>query len=357
MRQTTKHALKQLTPLLKHILLAQQKAIFALCTIVTILLSPLRMHSAHAPNHTNQAQKTNGTKKSATKKLFTAVEEGNILLALQAIDKKANVNAVNRYKQTPLTLATREGRSDLIQILLDHNAHINAQNTAGHTALTIAAAQDISPCAHCVHLLLTYKANINTHPKHGHTALALAASAGHTTTVHILLEHKAGINIKSKYGNTALINAAKEGHTKTVNLLLQHKANSNIQNETGYTALMKATVRRHLSTIETLILHGANVELTNNQTQIAYDIADKKARTIIENTIAKRKTLEKELGEQNWDLHTRSPLCTIEQFTIRPLASIICEYANPYHLSNQDLHEDMHYYIQNNLGHALTPNS
>jgi ankyrin repeat protein len=73
--------------------------------------------------------------------------------------KGANVNARNRYGETPLHLAIMHSTKDMVELLLANRADVNAKDIFGNTPLHNAACKGDKDI---VELLLKYKADINT---------------------------------------------------------------------------------------------------------------------------------------------------------------------------------------------------
>ena len=65
--------------------------------------------------------------------------DGDITKVKAALAKGANVNTLDRDKNTPLIVASFRGRSDLVELFLRNGAEVNSQNNVGWTALMCAA--------------------------------------------------------------------------------------------------------------------------------------------------------------------------------------------------------------------------
>lgn len=57
------------------------------------------------------------------KKIFSAIESGDVVLLRTALAEKPNVNVVDENLMTPLQHAAYKGNKDMVQILLDHVRH------------------------------------------------------------------------------------------------------------------------------------------------------------------------------------------------------------------------------------------
>ncbi|HET9045577.1 MAG TPA: ankyrin repeat domain-containing protein [Casimicrobiaceae bacterium] len=130
--------------------------------------------------------------------LYTAARAGfgatvDVLLAA-----KVNVDARNRFGDTPLMAAALEGRLDIAKKLRARGAAID------------------------------YK---------GWTPLSYAATGGHDNVVVWLLDQGANVNAESANGTTPLMMAVREGRGSTVELLVKRGADVNHRNENGVSAL------------------------------------------------------------------------------------------------------------------------
>ena len=72
------------------------------------------------------------------------------------LDRHANINALNKYNQTPLHLASSKGHHQCIELLLDRHADINALNKYNGTPL-----HDASWNGHhqCIEVLIDHGAD------------------------------------------------------------------------------------------------------------------------------------------------------------------------------------------------------
>ena len=57
-------------------------------------------------------------------------------------NRKANVNATDKWNHTPLHFAAQKGKLEMVESLLTHGADVNARNSDGMTPLHLAARDD-----------------------------------------------------------------------------------------------------------------------------------------------------------------------------------------------------------------------
>ena len=67
-----------------------------------------------------------------------ATEEGALEAAQMALDLGNDINAKNKYGETPLHAAAYWGKDSMVQFLLDRGAEVNAMNRVGQSPLSIA---------------------------------------------------------------------------------------------------------------------------------------------------------------------------------------------------------------------------
>lgn len=269
------------------------------------------------------------------------------------LQHKADVDTQNKQGDTALMLAVRNDLDDIVRLLLQAKANIESENVKGSTALMVASLNDNSVL---VRLLSEYKANMNSENKAGSTPLIQAVANGHISMVSLLLKYKADINFQNRYGNTALIHASKKNFVTIIHLLLEHKANIDLQNKLGDTAL-HYTIYYPVSA-RTLVLHGANVEIKNIGNKKVLDQAPATTVRVILNALTRRVCLQRELGQQNWDLEIFSPVRILTPFVGPDNALLVCAYAHPYNptIERSLLHARKHH-IRNNIASSLRSKS
>ena len=130
--------------------------------------------------------------------LFTAARAGYRATIDVLLAAKANVNAKNRFGDTPLMAASLNGHLEIVRRLRMHGAELDPR---------------------------------------GWTPLIYAATGGHDDVVAYLLDEGANINAQSPNGTTALMMAVRERRASTFDLLLRRGADVQHRNENGASAL------------------------------------------------------------------------------------------------------------------------
>jgi len=159
--------------------------------------------------------------------LINASENNNLALAKLLLKMGADVNAKDKYGNTPLIKAVLRFDSqsfELIKLLLEHGADVNAKNEYKETALIIATA-DIR--INIIKLLLEYGADVNNIDKFGDTPLKASILKKDTEITELLIKHGANISAKDKNGYTYLQQAFNNDDFKMAKLLIEHGADIN----------------------------------------------------------------------------------------------------------------------------------
>jgi len=97
---------------------------------------------------------------------------GRVQIARLLIEKRANVNAKDKYGWTPLHYATGNCHVDILHLLVDNGANLEAQNNHGSRALHKAAYN--GQLLIVQELISRYHVDINARDNDGETSFTFA---------------------------------------------------------------------------------------------------------------------------------------------------------------------------------------
>jgi ankyrin repeat protein len=114
-----------------------------------------------------------------------------------------------------LWLAVQEGNVSLAEAAIAEGANVNGRGTNGLSLLLQSVSGTSAPGdtnrRQCLAVLLQHGAEVDAKDSHGRTALIYATRAGDLETVRLLVEAGAYIVTRDRFHKTALLYAA-EGH-------------------------------------------------------------------------------------------------------------------------------------------------
>ncbi|CAI7663977.1 unnamed protein product [Penicillium pancosmium] len=174
------------------------------------------------------------------------------MLKLLLSQKDIEVDARNKYGQTPFLEAAANGHVEIMEVLFEHGADPNWRDQNGYSPLTWAVLSGHDPVIET--LLSMSEVNPNLVDENGQIPLCWASKKGNKTAVRLLLEHrnKAEIEHKDRHGRTSLCWASMTGQLDVVKILTEEGADPFPRDISERTPLMWAAMRGHLEIVKYL---------------------------------------------------------------------------------------------------------
>ena len=197
--------------------------------------------------------------------LLEAIKKGDVAAVRDALQNKANPNAVTEHGSNMLIQAAlRKGPqyTEITKILLQKGALVSTKNKEGMNAFMIACKYNDTTKAE---LLFDFrkKEDIHATNNQGETALMLAAWHGNSELISHLVLAGANINKGNKYGETPLIYFLENprAHEDGLKQLLLFGASTDICDRYKNTALSLAIQNHNYSVTRSIIQHQAPAAL------------------------------------------------------------------------------------------------
>lgn len=203
--------------------------------------------------------------------LIAATWTGETKVARLLLERGAEVDQPDRFGWTPLHIAARYGHTDVVSVLLQDRADLLAKTAGGGRA---------SPCsevstAHRDCILRGRKVGLDAKVNDDNLAWRSSTSSGlQDVDAHLFMNGIDPHVTTSSFSNTALHLAAQFGHVETTALLLQYEPNITAKNKPdGYTALHLAAHNGFANLALLLLQHGAKLQAMTNSGRTALDLA------------------------------------------------------------------------------------
>eukprot|EP00980_Cylindrotheca_fusiformis_P022947 scaffold9948_cov129-Cylindrotheca_fusiformis.AAC.15 len=182
---------------------------------------------------------------------------GSMQVLQLLLEKGADGNACNKWRETPLLIAANNGHRTAVEALLKHGADPSLCSEAGWSALTFAAHKGYDDI---VALLLRAGAPVNCRVTEDsstplHKACA-GSKSGHLTAVKLLLNNGADVHALNKWRETPLLTAANHGQAGAVEALLNAGADPCKCTDTGWSPLSIAAYKGHDDVVKLLLEVG-----------------------------------------------------------------------------------------------------
>ena len=189
-------------------------------------------------------------------------------------DNGADLNVTGSSRYTPLHSAVFLGDSEIVQALLKYKSEVNARNRYDDTPLHLASegnhtSADPLSLSNVARLLLEHGADVNARCNECRTPLHVATRNGRVEVARVLLEHGADVGAEDGRGQTALQLASNgslkrndDKRNEIMKLLIEHGAS------VGYPSEMRSD---HASVTASPLGRTSLLSLTSSTADSATD--------------------------------------------------------------------------------------
>ncbi len=187
--------------------------------------------------------------------ILCARERGQTATAKVLIDAGADVDAVDKFGDTSLSLAVWRGKKDFINLLLTEGAKIPEEGEKWQMLLYESASNGL---ASLFQKLIEKSSDLKPENNIFSNLIHLAAAGGSPEIVNILMDRGFNPSDGDRYGWTPLHYAARDGRNSVVSLLLGRGAAINARTKMGQSAYDVAIEREMKETAALLSEEGAD---------------------------------------------------------------------------------------------------
>uniref|UniRef100_A0A1X7US61 Death domain-containing protein n=1 Tax=Amphimedon queenslandica TaxID=400682 RepID=A0A1X7US61_AMPQE len=209
---------------------------------------------------------TNGARTDVVDKyditpLHCASETGDSKIIKLLITKgKADVNAVDEDKKSPLFNAVKSGSIEAVDILLTNGARTDVVDKDGKTLLHCAGESGKGEMVE----FWRGDYDVNVKDKRKRTPLFNAVESGSIEVIDILLTNGAKTDIVDEYDDTPLHCASETGNSKIIKLLItKGKADVNVVDKNKKTPLFNAVKSGSIEAVDILLTNGARTDVVD----------------------------------------------------------------------------------------------
>jgi ankyrin repeat protein len=188
------------------------------------------------------------------------------------VELRAKIESRDDYGRTPLVAAAREMAGPaVVGALLDLGANIDSVDRFEDTALSLAAWRG---SAEVVDLLLKRNASVPISGDKGRQLLGFAVSKGLAGLFSRMVEKGADLGFESGNGRTLLHDAAAGGSGLILETLTGKGLDVNRKEANGWTPLHYAVDMGRTAAVELLLAKGADIQARTLMGQSAYNLAE-----------------------------------------------------------------------------------
>lgn len=222
------------------------------------------------------------------------------------LERKPNVNSLDKDGSTALSIASKEGFQEIASALIAAGAYLNNQDRNGDTPLINAVKGGHRGICEA---LLKRHVDIDLQGKDKKTALYMAAEKGHVAIVKILLAANPDVELPTKDLETPLNRAVRNRNLEIVQMLLDKRAKVGAVDRRGDTCLHIAMRARSKGIVEALLRNPKNSQLlyrANKAGETPYALDALHQKTILGQVFGARKlnTNEDSEGMLGYELYS-----------------------------------------------------
>ena len=189
--------------------------------------------------------------------LHHACENGKIEIVKYLIEKGADVNALNRHEYTPLHFAIRNRAIEIVKYLIKKGTNVNTSNHYNETPLHFACRNET---IEIIKNLIKGGTYVDATDFYNETPLHNACETGKLEIVENLIKEGAYVDATDFYNETPLHNACENGTLEIVKYLIEKRANVNALNRHKYTPLHYACKYGKIEIVKFLIKKGGECQ-------------------------------------------------------------------------------------------------
>jgi len=190
--------------------------------------------------------------------IFAAAQEGTVDDVKSFLDKGVDVNAKDKYGQTPLHIAVGRENIEIVKFLVsEKGADVNAKEVDEKTPLHLAASYNDK--VEIARFLVSNGADVKAKNNGGYTPLHKAVGGKNVELVrYLVMEGKADVEAKDGYGDTPLNTAVLNGRSAEIIkfLVSEGKANVNAPDDDYSTPLHSVAMKQNIEFAKILISSG-----------------------------------------------------------------------------------------------------
>lgn len=211
--------------------------------------------------------------------LHLAIRDKNFKLALDILEKGADVNLINKFEETPLLLALKMGKQHGLADMNDYKSPLSMLIVKllelGSEVKDEMIHMIFRMYSRDINLeLLKRWININVLDENGCTPLLVAVKQNKWLLASFLIENGADVNIPDSFGISPLHYATclENADYILVQKLINAKANVNAKDKQGNSILhhMFASGQRYF--MRQLVLLGADLKAINNDNKMSFEL-------------------------------------------------------------------------------------